>query len=92
MATTNVTVTNVWTKIAEDTAEYLLVSAPYSRYGTNHVTVEFAVTDADAAPSESLAGHALDGSDALTRGVIGPGFVWARALQDRNAGIVVSAA
>ena len=72
MATINKVVTTEWSKVAdlEDKAFLVTWSLP--------VLVEFATTAADNAPV--VQGHSLSRHDALTRMVIGDGYLWARVV------------
>ena len=71
-ATSTVTLTSAWTKIADDTDAAVLAS-------TGHVAgMEVAVTATDSAPSSSLVGHHLKPGDGVVRDVFGEGFYWAR--------------
>lgn len=74
MPTTNVSVTTSWTKIAEAGEAFLLSANVRS-------VIQVATTTADAAPV--IEGHQLSvggSQDALTRDVIGAGYVWARTV------------
>ena len=72
MTTVNTTVTTAWTKLADDTdLEFLLTwDIP--------VDAEFATTATDTAPT--VRGHRLSREMALSRGVLGDGFVWAKLV------------
>jgi len=72
MATTNVTVTQTWTKLAEDSDDPILISF------STPVFFEVATTATDVAPVVS--GHQLQYDDQIVREVIGPGFIWARII------------
>lgn len=72
MTTVNTAITTAWTKIADASDTELLVS------WQDPVVVEVATTAADAAPT--VFGHRLSREDALTRGVLGSGFVWAKLI------------
>ena len=74
MPTVNTPITAAWTKIADASNTELLVTC------TTESTVEFVTTTADVAPVTTMMGHQLVNEDALTRGVIGSGFVWARLV------------
>lgn len=84
MSTLNIAITNAWTKLADASATELLVS------WADPVTVELATTEADAAPT--VVGHRLTRDDAVSRGVLGSGYVWARLIGKVPAGanLVVS--
>jgi hypothetical protein len=70
MSTINTPITASWTKIAEtaDSAFLVTWNAP--------VTVEVATTTANSAPT--VEGHLLNNDSAITRDVIGVGYVWAK--------------
>lgn len=72
MPTTNVKVTSAWTKLASSGDSNLLVT------WEDPTPLEVATTSADVAPA--VKGHRLSREDAVTRSVIGPGYVWARLL------------
>lgn len=72
MATTNIEVTSSWVKLADVTDTELLVT------WSTPVTIEVATTSANTAPTVN--GHRLSNSDAITRGVIGSGYVWAKLV------------
>lgn len=70
MATTNILVSASWTKLANSGDADALVT-------WNHpVAIEVATTTADAPPT--VWGHVLRHPDAITRGVLGPGYIWAK--------------
>jgi hypothetical protein len=70
MTTFNTTITSAWTKLADSSNSELLVT-------WNHpVDIEVAVTTTDVAPT--VVGHSLNWSNAITRAVLGTGYVWAR--------------
>ena len=69
MATTNVTITSAWTKIAESSDSFLVT-------WDSQTVVEIAATATDTAPVVN--GHRLGFGDAITRDLIGTGFVWAK--------------
>ena len=72
MPTSNITVTGTWTQLATDVNTDLLVT-----YNENCV-VEIAATAANGIPT--VTGHRLSNDSAMTRAVIGSGFVWARTV------------
>ena len=72
MATANITATEEWVKLANADKYTVLVSWRGQSY------VEFATTDADAAPSADLKGHLLNEDEAMTRHAIGSGYLWAK--------------
>ena len=83
MQTSNIAITaSSWTQIADSTQDFILS-------GAARKLVEVALTNANAAPT-GLSGHALllgPGNEALNRGSVGTGFVWARLpLADPTAG------
>lgn len=85
MPTTNITITKGWSQIALDSDDYLLVTFH------GDATLEFATTSADSEPT--VDGHRLSKTDALTRSIIGPGYVWARcvgSLRPNTAQLVVT--
>jgi hypothetical protein len=77
MATSNINITNAWTKIADASNAELLVTwnAP--------VWIEVATTVADSAPVVS--GHRLAPESAITRTIIGAGYVWAKVVASANS-------
>lgn len=72
MATSNIQLSSSWTKVAESTNDELLIT-----WG-DKVNIEFATTSADAAPT--VRGHVITFDQAITRSVIGSGFVWAKTV------------
>jgi len=72
MPTVNTAVTTTWTKVAETTDLAVLMT------WNPAVVLEIATTTADTAPT--VAGHRLSNYDALTREVIGTGYLWARII------------
>lgn len=76
MPTANVNITQSWTKLADDTDLTVLVTS------RSIYAVEVATTAADSAPSVS--GHLLHDGDAITRDLIGSGFLWARVYDGRH--------
>lgn len=72
MATSNPVVTAAWTKLAESSDVDLLVT------WETPVVLEVATTSANSAPA--VIGHRVTNEDAITRSVIGPGYVWARTV------------
>lgn len=71
MTTSNTSLTSNWNKVANASDVSLLVS------WVDTSPIEFAVTDADEAPT--TIGHVLHREQGLTRTMIGAGYVWARA-------------
>lgn len=78
MATANTTLTTNWAKIVDDGDDFLFSLADPA----GHRVIAVAISD--AAPASTVRGHVLStgsgGNDAITRGIIGPGNVWARSL------------
>lgn len=72
MPTFNIAITSAWTKLADTTNTDLLVTFD------SPVTIAVATTATDVAPT--VMGHRLTRESALTRGVLGAGFVWARTV------------
>jgi hypothetical protein len=72
MATINATLTAAWVRLATPAVTRLLVST------TSANAIEIAVTDADAAPGAGVSGHYLDHTQAASRDLLGPGYIWAR--------------
>jgi hypothetical protein len=74
MATTNVTLTTAWTQVAADSDDPVLLQA----IGGGPWQVAAMATE--AAPSVS--GHLIEGPQtAITRAVLGSGFIYAKALE-----------
>lgn len=71
MATTNQTITKEWAKVADDDDDSVLVTC------RTPSTVEFAMTTTDDEP-ELLRGHLLQPDEAITRLVVGAGYIWMR--------------
>lgn len=86
MATTNPTLTSTWSKIVDDSAEFLL-TLPFS----TNFSIEVAAVATDVAPS-GIRGHVLraESLEGITRGLIGSGFIYARTLGG-SANVVLSA-
>jgi hypothetical protein len=70
MPTSNVVISSSWVKIAESSNAELLAT------WSDPAVLEVATTATDSAPT--VQGHKLTREGALTRGVIGAGFVWAK--------------
>ena len=70
MPTINQTITSTWVKVASDSDDTLLVTwdAP--------VLIEVATTSTDVVPT--VKGHSLSREDAISRIVLGDGYVWVR--------------
>lgn len=74
MATTNISINHAWTQLATAAEEAVLISTKFPH------PVQYATTAADVAPD--LEGHTLANKDALSRSVIGSGYIWARVAPD----------
>jgi hypothetical protein len=76
MATTNPTLTEAWSKIVDDTSEFLL-TLPFN----TTFSIEVAAMATDVAPS-GIRGHVLraESLEGITRGLILSGFIYARTL------------
>jgi len=76
MATSNLTITTEWSKIAEDSDDPVLIQAAYG------FEYEVATVATDTAPV--VIGHKiLRGTyNAITRSMLGPGFIYARVTDD----------
>lgn len=72
MPTINIPVTSAWTKVADASNAELLLT------WNSAVILEVATTAADAVPTVN--GHRLNQGNAVTRGVMGAGFVWVREV------------
>lgn len=70
MATYNIAISRTWTKLAASTDSELLVTFDLP------VSIEVASTLTDVVPT--VIGHTLSRESAITRAVLGAGFVWAR--------------
>ena len=70
MPTSNITITGSWTQLATDTNTDLLATFD------ENIAVEVASTATNTAPT--VTGHRLSNQSAITRAVIGSGYVWAR--------------
>ena len=82
MATTNVSLTTTWTKVAEDTDDPVLLQ-------TLAGSIEIAATATDSAPAASLKGHRVSVYEGATRTIVGGGFYWARAADTFEAASLV---
>jgi hypothetical protein len=87
MATVNTTITSAWTKLADAADDPVLITS-----GTSAV-VEVATVATNVAPS--VTGHRLEelaSGQAVTRAVIGDGYIFARIVDPRflTAEMVVS--
>ena len=85
MATTNPALTATWSKIVDDSAEFLL-TLPFS----TRFSIEVAAMALDAAPS-GIRGHVLraENLEGMTRALLGPGYVYALTLGG-SANVVLS--
>ena len=81
MATSNVDLTNDWSQVALNTDDHVLISDSPSAF-------EVAVTAADAAPT--VRGHRIEPHEAITRGLLGEGYIWARNVGGGAAVLVVT--
>jgi len=82
MATSNVSLTTTWAKVAEDSDDPVLVQAVAGN-------IEIAATATDSAPAASLRGHRLSVYESASRMVVGDGFYWARASDTFAAATLV---
>lgn len=73
MPTSNVTITNAWTQVCDNTGTDLLVT------WNSPANVEFAATSTNVVPT--VVGHILDRESAITRSSIGSGYIWAKLVQ-----------
>lgn len=73
MPTTNVYAGFSWVKVAENTEDKLLIT------WDDPATIEVATTTANSAPT--VKGHKLSRENAITRAVLGSGYVWVRAVK-----------
>jgi hypothetical protein len=83
MATSNVTATKTWAKLAADTVDGFTASSRFQQ------EIEYATTAADAAPAATLEGHALRSDQAATRQTLLNGFVWYRVAPRSNLSTAV---
>lgn len=70
MTTFNTSISNTWTKVAASTDTELLITY------TSTAAIEIATTATDVVPT--VIGHVLNREAAITRSVLGSGFVWAK--------------
>ena len=82
MATINVTVGADWVQIALNTDDNVLSTSRYTE------SVEYATTAPDTAPT--VQGIALTAGMAITRDLIGPGYIWARTVSGGSAVLAVN--
>lgn len=73
MPTSNITVTTSWVKVAESSHTELLMTFSQPKI------LEVAVTAANSAPTVS--GHRITREQAISRSVIGSGYVWAKLVE-----------
>ena len=86
MATQSTILDSDWTLIA-NTADDPVLAQSY--YGV--AQIEYLTTATDATPDADEIGHPLDGTQQMTRQVIGDGYLWARLWgRTKPAAIVVS--
>ena len=86
MATQSTIIDDEWTLIANTADDPVLVQA-YGRVAQ----VEYLATATNATPDADEIGHPLDGTQQMTRQVIGDGYLWARLWgRTKPAAIVVS--
>ena len=75
MQTVNISINpDTWVQVADSVQGFTLS-------GAARMFVDIALTNADASPAANLSGHSLvvgPGNEALTRGALGVGFVWAK--------------
>ena len=85
MATSNITVTHAWTQVALNTDDAFLLTC------AGPALLEVAATAADAAPI-GIVGHRLPSAssgDAITRDILGAGYVWVRCMPPAESANVV---
>jgi len=83
MATTSVAVTTSWTKVADDTDDPVLIQCPVRAHW------EVAAVATEVTPDVS--GHRLIGpNQAVTRDLIGAGFIYCRLLDVSSQNFVVT--
>jgi len=81
MPTNNIAVTSTWTKLAASADADVLITC------NDAVMMEVAATSADTAPV--VTGHKLNPGQAITRSLIGPGFIWAKLLPGSQPASVI---
>lgn len=90
MATSTTTLTTAWTAVCNSTQTFLLTLINPGD------TVEVATTD-DGTDPVITAGHRLEyamrseGKDSISRTVIGPGYVFAKAINPASLAVVINA-
>lgn len=81
MPTSNIQVTPNWVKVAAATDTHLLAT------WESPCAIEVATTLADAAPT--VQGHVVSAGGAITRDILGDGYVWFRLKDDFPAETLV---
>lgn len=76
MATYNIKATTTWAQVALNTDTDLLITID------NAVTIEVATTTPNSAPT--VTGHRVSSDNAITRSVLGQGYVWVRLVAGSN--------
>lgn len=76
MATTNVSLTTAWVKLAESSDDRVLIS-----YNSSSAYIQVATTAADSAPV-GIEGHIVGPMEGVIRDVIGAGYIWGRVTAD----------
>jgi hypothetical protein len=76
LATTNVSLTTSWVKLANDSDDPVLIS-----YNSSSAYLQIATTATDVAPS-GIEGHIISYNEAVIRSVVGGGFIWGRVTGD----------
>lgn len=84
MTTENISVGADWQLVIDDAEREFLITSESSG------SVEYAATDADTPAPTVVRGHTLRDREALTRGAIGVGFIWARSTGMAGQRLVVS--
>lgn len=82
MPTQNINITKTWTQLATSADADVLISTTFPN------SIEYATTAANAAPT--VVGHTLSNREALTRSVIGAGYIWARIAADVDTRVISS--
>jgi hypothetical protein len=78
MATSNITVTTTWTKVADDTDDPVTIQC------VTDAGFQVAGTSADSAPD--VIGKTLSGKEQIAnRDNIGPGYLWVRLVSGRSS-------
>ena len=84
MATENISIGTAWQLVIDDAERDFLITTEAS------ASVEYAVTDLPTPAPTVDRGHTLRDREALTRGAIGVGFIWARSTGVTGLRLVVS--